>query len=97
MEQYYSVKQVSSNFSLPCDADKQTEDKMTDRRTDRWTDRQILQHHIRVCVWIFFFKLNLLPNYSLCSQGDNLFANGSYETIEIILFFASLHFKITLL
>ena len=27
-------------------------------------------HHIRVCV-DFIFQLNLLPPYSLCSQGDN--------------------------
>ena len=38
------------------------------RQTDRGTDRQILGHHIRVCV-DFFYKLNLLPPYSLRSQG----------------------------
>ena len=32
------------------------------------TDRQILWHHIRVCV-DFFFKLNFLPYYSLRSEG----------------------------
>ena len=32
------------------------------------TDSQILWHLIRVCV-NFFFKLNLLPPYLLCSQG----------------------------
>ena len=39
------------------------------RQTDRHTDRQILWHHILGCVY-FFFKLNLLPPYSLLSQGD---------------------------
>ena len=34
----------------------------------RQTDRQILWHHIWVCV-DFFFKLNLLPPYWLNSQG----------------------------
>ena len=36
---------------------------------NRQTERQILWHHIKVCV-DFFFKLNLLPPYSLYSQGD---------------------------
>ena len=40
MEQYYSVKQVSSNFSLPCGADKQTEDKMTDRQTEKYENNK---------------------------------------------------------
>ena len=38
-------------------------------RSNFATDRQILWLHIRVCV-DFFFKLNLLPPYSLRSQGD---------------------------
>ena len=37
--------------------------------TDRQTDRQILWHHIQVCV-NFFFKLNLLPPYSLSLQRN---------------------------
>ena len=37
--------------------------------TDGQTDRQILWHHI--CGYTdFFSQLNLLPPYSLCSQGD---------------------------
>ena len=37
---------------------------------NKQTDRQILGHHIRVHVDIFF-QLNLLPPYSVCFQGDN--------------------------
>ena len=37
--------------------------------TDIQTNRQILWHHIRGYVY-FFFHLNLLPPYLLCSQGD---------------------------
>ena len=38
----------------------------------RQTDRQILWHYIQVCV-DFFFKLNLLPAYSLRLQGEKLY------------------------
>ena len=38
--------------------------------TDGQTDRQILWQHIGGYV-DFFFQLNLLLPYSLCSQGDN--------------------------
>ena len=46
--------------------------RRTDRQTDGQTDRQILWHHIRGCA-DFLFQLNLLPPYSLCSQGDKLY------------------------
>ena len=42
---------------------------IADLVTDIQTDRQILWHHIRVCVDCFL-KLNLLPPYSLLSKGD---------------------------
>ena len=40
--------------------------------------RQILWHHIRVCV-DFFFKLNFLPPYLLRSQGDKI--NMTNQTV----------------
>ena len=38
-------------------------------QSNRQADKQILWHHIYGYV-NFFFHLNLLPPYSLCSQGD---------------------------
>ena len=50
---------------------------VTDRETDRQT--KALTPYMGVCG--FFFKLNLLPPYSLHSQGDNFFKKV-YESIE---------------
>ena len=51
--------------------------KVCNRQTDIQTDAQILRHHIGVYVE-FFFQLNLLHPYSLCSQGiiNSLFWNS---------------------
>ena len=51
--------------------------------TDRQTDRQILWHHVWVCV-DFSFKLNLLPPYSLRSQGDKNCWH-THSTVKILL------------
>ena len=51
------------------------------------TDRQFLWHHIQVYV-DFFFQLNLLPPYSLGSQGDNIltiFKELLFYVIESVL------------
>ena len=64
---------------------RQSWDNWRYRQTDRQTERQILWHHLRVCV-DFFFKLNLLPPYSLCSQGiTDLFGVSNGQSPPIVL------------
>ena len=65
-----------NNIHFPTDVQKFFQPILFSQSSDNWgqsltqTDRKILWHLKRVYA-DFFFQLNLLPPYLLCSQGDN--------------------------